>query len=82
MAGKGRGEKMPSFHIDLHSGRGKSEVDYLNGAVVSYGQQAGVAAPVNDWLCQTLLDQISGKIPLDEYAHQPEKLLSHVHLSE
>ena len=32
--GRGRGSKMPSFHIDLHSGRGKSEVDYLNGAVV------------------------------------------------
>ena len=26
--GKGRGGKMPSFHIDLHAGRGKSEVDY------------------------------------------------------
>jgi Ketopantoate reductase PanE/ApbA C terminal. len=33
-AGSGRGGKMPSFHIDLHSGRGKSEVDYLHGAVV------------------------------------------------
>ncbi|MBN1149005.1 MAG: 2-dehydropantoate 2-reductase, partial [Anaerolineales bacterium] len=27
--GAGRGGKMPSFHIDLHSGSGKSEVDYL-----------------------------------------------------
>ena len=25
VAGKGRGAKMPSFHIDLHSGRGRSE---------------------------------------------------------
>ena len=32
-AGGGRGGKMPSFHIDLHSGRGKSEVEYLHGAV-------------------------------------------------
>ena len=31
--GKGRGGKMPSFHIDLSSGRGGSEVDFLNGAV-------------------------------------------------
>jgi 2-dehydropantoate 2-reductase len=82
MAGKGRGEKMPSFHIDLYSGRGKSEVDFLNGAVVRFGQRVGVATPVNNWLCQTLLDQISGSIPRDEYSHQPEKLLSHVYLSE
>ncbi len=27
--GRGRGGKMPSFHIDLHSGRGKSEVELL-----------------------------------------------------
>ena len=26
---KGRGGKMPSFYIDLHSSRKKSEVDYL-----------------------------------------------------
>jgi ketopantoate reductase len=32
--GGGRGGKMPSFHIDLHAGRKKSEVDFLNGAVV------------------------------------------------
>ena len=33
-AGSGRGRKLPSFHIDLYSGRGTSEVEYLNGAVV------------------------------------------------
>ncbi|RPJ50809.1 MAG: 2-dehydropantoate 2-reductase, partial [Chloroflexi bacterium] len=37
--GAGRGAKMPSFHIDLHAGRGKSEVDYLNGAVERYGRR-------------------------------------------
>lgn len=82
MAGKGRGEKMPSFHIDLHSGRGKSEVDYLNGAVVRFGQHNGIPTPINHWLCQTLLDQIQGKIPLEEYSHQPDKYLRTIHLSE
>ncbi|NOY99110.1 MAG: 2-dehydropantoate 2-reductase, partial [Chloroflexi bacterium] len=53
--GGGRGGKMPSFHIDLHSGRGKSEVDYLNGAVVRAGEKAGVPAPVNKLLTETLL---------------------------
>ncbi len=45
--GGGRGAKMPSFHIDLYYGRGKSEVDWLNGAVVRASQQIGITAPVN-----------------------------------
>ena len=38
-AGSGRGAKMPSFHIDLYSGRGQSEVDYLHGAIVREGKK-------------------------------------------
>jgi 2-dehydropantoate 2-reductase len=75
-AGVGRGGKMPSFHIDLHSGRGKSEVDYLHGAVVRAGKKTNVPTPVNELLTETLLALTNGEIPLEEYAHQPEKLLS------
>jgi 2-dehydropantoate 2-reductase len=75
-AGSGRGSKMPSFHIDLHSGRGKSEVEYLHGAVVRAGKRTNVPTPVNELLTETLLALTNGDIPLDEYAHQPEKLLS------
>lgn len=74
--GRGRGGKMPSFHIDLYAGRGKSEVDYLNGAVVRYGQRTGVATPVNRFLNDTLLALTRGELPLDSFAHRPEKLLS------
>lgn len=74
--GSGRGGKMPSFHIDLHSGRGQSEVGYLNGAVVRYGAQAGVPTPVNRLLCETLEGLTRGVLPLDEYHHRPEKLLA------
>ena len=73
--GKGRGSKMPSFHIDLHSGRRLSEVDYLNGAIVRFGAQAGVETPVNRLLNETLLELTRGEIPLETFAHQPEKLL-------
>lgn len=73
--GKGRGGKMPSFHIDLHSGRGQSEVDYLNGAVVRFGQRLGIPTPVNRLLNETLLALVEGRLPLEAYAHQPEKLL-------
>ena len=47
VVGSGRGAKMPSFHIDLMSKRGLSEVDYLNGAVVRFGMKAGIDTPVN-----------------------------------
>jgi len=74
-AGSGRGAKMPSFHIDLHSGRGKSEVDFLHGAVVRAGEKAGVPTPVNKILTETLLALTTGHIPLESFAHQPQKLL-------
>jgi len=75
VVGGGRGGKMPSFHIDLHSGRGHSEVDYLNGAVVRFGEEFGVPTPVNHLLNETLLQLTRGEIPLQTYARQPEKLL-------
>jgi 2-dehydropantoate 2-reductase len=77
-AGSGRGAKMPSFHIDLHSGRGKSEVDFLHGAVVRAGTQAGVATPVNKVLTETLLALTAGQIPLEMFRGKPEKLLSQI----
>jgi len=75
-AGAGRGAKMPSFHIDLHAGRGKSEVAYLHGAVVRAGEKFGVPTPVNRLLTQTLLDLTAGSLPLEAFAGQPEKLLA------
>jgi len=74
-AGAGRGAKMPSFHIDLYSGRGKSEVEYLHGAVVRAGEQYKVPTPVNKVLTEILLALTNKEIPLEEFAHKPEKLL-------
>jgi 2-dehydropantoate 2-reductase len=79
--GGGRGAKMPSFHIDLHANRGQSEVEYLNGAVVRYGEKAGIPIPVNRKLTETLLALTRREIPLDSYDHQPEKLLKGLHLT-
>jgi 2-dehydropantoate 2-reductase len=67
---------MPSFHIDLHSGRGKSEVEFLNGAVVRAGEQTGIPTPVNKLLTETLLKLSYGELPLDEFAHRPERLVN------
>ena len=73
--GGGRGGKMPSFYLDLHSGRGKSEVDFLNGAVARYGEQAGIATPVNSRLNDIMQELVEGRLPVDAYAGQPDKLL-------
>lgn len=75
LVGGGRGAKMPSFHIDFHSGRGQSEVDYLNGAVVRAGEQASVATPVNALLNQTLLGLTSGSLSQMFFTHNPKALL-------
>lgn len=73
--GKGRGGKMPSFHIDLYGGRGSSEVDYLNGAVVRFGDRLQVNTPINHWLNQTLLAMTDGTLAKEEYARQPKKFI-------
>ena len=75
-AGAGRGAKMPSFHIDLYSGRSKSEVAYLHGAVVRSGNRVGVPTPVNRLLTNTLLDLTAGTIPLATYSRKPEIFLA------
>jgi 2-dehydropantoate 2-reductase len=75
-AGSGRGGKMPSFHIDLHSGRGKSEVEFLHGAVVRAGAKFGVPTPVNKVLTETLMAMTRKEIPLEEFSRQPERLLA------
>lgn len=75
-AGRGRGGKMPSFHIDLHGGKGKSEVSFLNGAVVRHGAELGLATPVNQTLTDTLVALTLGRMPLADFDHRPERLLA------
>jgi 2-dehydropantoate 2-reductase len=74
-AGSGRGGKMPSFHIDLYSGRPQSEVEFLHGAVVREGKARGIPTPVNQVLTETLVALTKKEIPLEEFAGKPEKLL-------
>jgi 2-dehydropantoate 2-reductase len=73
--GKGRGNKMPSLFLDLRAGKKQSEVEYLNGAVVRFGEKTRMATPVNRFLNQTLTDIVQEKIPRHCYALNPDKLL-------
>lgn len=73
--GAGRGGKMPSFHIDLRGGRKSSEVGFLNGAVVRFGEQVEVPTPVNRLLTRTLTALVDGTLPLDRFSGQPADFL-------
>ena len=74
--GAGRGDKMPSFHIDLHSGRSQSEVRYLNGAVARYGAEHGVPTPVNTLLTETLEALTNQTQDIETFRGNPEALLA------
>lgn len=69
-----RGGKMPSFREDLMRGRRRSEVSWLNGAVVRHGAQADIATPVNRLLTETLEGILEGRVNWEEYRGRPERL--------
>ncbi len=70
----GRGQKLPSFHQDI--GRGRSEVRWLNGAVVEEARERGVPTPANAVLCEVMLGLVEGQLDPLEYRHRPEALLA------
>ncbi len=72
---RGRGSKMPSLHIDLRGRRGQTEVDFLNGAVVRFGQRLGIPMPINRVLNETLLALSRGDLSLRDFQKHPEALL-------
>lgn len=76
LLGDSRGDKMPSFHIDLHGGRGRTEVDYINGAVVRHGERFGVPTPVNRVLTATLEALSAGTLDIERFRHNPDALLA------
>jgi 2-dehydropantoate 2-reductase len=76
LAGGGRSGKRPSLQIDLERERPKSEVEYLNGAVVRTGLELGVPVPANALISRTLTAMVEGAIPQGAYAADPHSLLA------
>lgn len=77
--GKGRGNKLPSFMVDLRAGKSKTEVDHLNGAVVRAGAEAGIPTPVNLAFTEILTGIASGVIPRQEFVHNPGAIAAAIH---
>jgi 2-dehydropantoate 2-reductase len=69
----GRGAKEPSFHHDI--GRGRSEVEWLNGAVVREGDKHGIAVPANRTLLEIMRALVQEGSLHAQYRDQPGKLI-------
>lgn len=74
--GSGRGNKMPSFHLDLMSGREQNEVTFHNGAVAQAGEDLGIPTPVNKALNDILISIARKEIDFQEFNGQPKKLVA------
>ena len=74
----GRGDKMPSFHIDLTTGKGKSEVVYHNGSIAKAGKEQGIPTPVNAALTDILWKLTLEKLDWREFNGRPKRLIQEV----
>ncbi len=73
-AASGRGEKRPSFAYDI--GRGRSEVGWLNGAVVRHASQVDLPAPASRVLTEVLTALVEGRPGAEAVRGHPERLLA------
>lgn len=73
IVGRGRGQKLPSFHFDI--GRGRSEVRWLNGAIVEAGARLGVSTPANAVLQDILLGLVENRETPEAWRDRPDRLL-------
>lgn len=74
----GRGDKAPSFHLDLIANKRKNEVLYHNGAVNLSGRELNIPTPVNAALTDILLQLVHEEIDSHKYDGNPKELLKSV----
>jgi 2-dehydropantoate 2-reductase len=75
---EGRGEKLPSFHMDLSAGKEKNEVVYHNGAIARVGHEQGVPTPVNTVFNDLMLKLIRKEIDWRQFDGQPKRLIQEI----
>lgn len=73
----GRGNKMPSFHVALSSGK-RSEVPWLNGAVARAGGSAGIPTPINAALTSILSSISNAPETWPDWHDQPRRLAKQI----
>ncbi len=74
----GRGNKMPSFWVDVDKGAKETEVSYLNGAIVKKGRELGIDTPVNQTLAEILTGMVHGRYERQDWRRRKDKLLKSI----
>ena len=77
---KGRGNKKPSFLIEIQSGSRNSEVEFLNGVVARFGKEHGIHTPVNSTFTRVLKQILTGEVTWNDFDHKPDALINLVDL--
>jgi len=70
----GRGAKPPSLQFDI--GRRRSEIGWLNGAVVAWGARLSIPTPANNVLTEVMSELVMGEVDPSAYRARPEALLA------
>lgn len=78
--GSGRGDKLPSLLLALRYSSRRTEIAWLNGAVVSKAKELNKFAPVNHAIALTLSDITAGRASWDMYRNDPSLLLSSINM--
>jgi ketopantoate reductase len=71
-------QTMSSLHTDIALGRKRTEVAWLNGAIVQATEGMRRVAPINHALALIVSDIASGRVAWEMYRHKPEALLTAV----
>ncbi len=74
----GRGDKPPSLQLAVRNGSSRTEVAWLNGAVVNAADQLKRYAPINHILALTLSDLVAGRLDRNSYRQNPGLLMTTV----
>lgn len=77
-----RGSKAPSLLLDLRAGKGRTEVEALNGAVVAAGAAHGIATPVNAVYARLVAEIARDPALGATYRDRPSALLAAVEAEE
>lgn len=76
LVSSGRGEKMPSFALDLTAGKKQSEVLYHNGAIAKAGRESNIATPINTAFTDILLKLAHQEIDWQVYNGNVKELVA------
>jgi len=70
---RARGKKRPSLFYDL--GQGRSEIKWLNGAIVEEGHHSGFPTPANTVLTKIMSRLVNDSSEHTRFLNQPDELL-------